>query len=108
MARGALPYCSCVPIIPTGRTMARTLHSQAPSQNHSKEQNSLTETVPMLQRRILIVEDKEQERQLLKQVLESPALVVDIVGEGAEALARLDSRNYSIVITDLKMPRLSG
>jgi len=62
----------------------------------------------MLQRRILIVEDKEQERQLLKQFLESPALVVDTVGEGAEALERLDSRSYSIVITDLKMPRLSG
>ena len=62
----------------------------------------------MAQRRILIVEDKEQERQLLKQLLEGPALAVDVVGEGAEALDRLNSRSYSIVITDLKMPRLSG
>jgi DNA-binding NtrC family response regulator len=62
----------------------------------------------MPQRRILIVEDKDQERQLLKQLLEAPALAVDTVGEGAEALDRLDSRSYSIVITDLKMPRLSG
>ncbi len=62
----------------------------------------------MQQRRILIVEDKEPERQLLKQLLEGPAIIVDTVGEGAEALDRLDSRSYSIVITDLKMPRLSG
>ena len=45
----------------------------------------------MQQRRILIVEDKEQERQLLKQLLEDPALVVDTVGEGVEALERLNS-----------------
>ena len=87
--------------------MARTLHSQAPSNGNPAEQSS-TENVPMLQRRILIVEDKEQERQILKQFLESPALTVDTVGEGVEALERLNSCNYSIVITDLKMPRLSG
>jgi DNA-binding NtrC family response regulator len=62
----------------------------------------------MQQRRILVVEDKEQERQLLKQLLEAPAIAVDTVGEGVEALDRLNSRSYSIVITDLKMPRLSG
>jgi DNA-binding NtrC family response regulator len=62
----------------------------------------------MQQRRILVVEDKEQERQLLKQLLEGPAISVDTVGEGVEALDRLNSRSYSIVITDLKMPRLSG
>jgi DNA-binding NtrC family response regulator len=63
----------------------------------------------MPQRRILIVEDREQERKLLRQLLESPpSLVVDTVGEGAEALERLDSRSYSIVLTDLKMPRVSG
>src|SRR5581483_2075225 len=88
--------------------MARTLHSTTPSNGKPSEQVTLAETEPMLQRRILIVEDKEQERQLLKQFLKSPALVVDTVGEGAEALELLGSRSYSIVITELKMPRRSG
>jgi DNA-binding NtrC family response regulator len=88
--------------------MARTLQTHTEPNGKPPEHDILTENGLMQQRRILIVEDKEQERQLLKQLLEGPALVVDTVGEGAEALDRLDSRSYSIVITDLKMPRLSG
>jgi DNA-binding NtrC family response regulator len=87
--------------------MARTLQTHPEPNGKPSEQDTPTET-GLMQRRILVVEDKEQERQLLKQLLEGPALVVDTVGEGAEALDRLDSRSYSIVITDLKMPRLSG
>ncbi len=88
--------------------MARTLQTHSEPANKPSQHDTPTETGLMQQRRILIVEDKEQERQLLKQLLESPVFAVDTVGEGAEALDRLDSRSYSIVITDLKMPRLSG
>jgi len=88
--------------------MARTLQSHAEPTAKPPPHVAPTETGLMQQRRILIVEDKEQEQQLLKQLLEDPALIVDTVGEGVEALERLNSRSYSIVITDLKMPRLSG
>jgi DNA-binding NtrC family response regulator len=87
--------------------MARTLQIQHRLNGKPSEQDTQPEN-GLMQRRILIVEDKEPERLLLKQLLEGPALVVDTVGEGVEALDRLDSRSYSIVITDLKMPRLSG
>src|SRR5256885_11177890 len=88
--------------------MARTLQTHSEPVGKPSESDTPAEDGLMQQRRILIVEDKEQERQLLRQRLEGPALVVDVVGEGAEALDRLDSRSYSIVLTDLKMPRLSG
>jgi two-component system response regulator AtoC len=88
--------------------MARTLHPHSASSGPPPEPSKPTETASMQQRRILIVEDKEQERQLLKQFLDNPGLIVDTVGEGMEALERLDSRSYSMVITDLKMPRFSG
>jgi DNA-binding NtrC family response regulator len=62
-----------------------------------------------MQRRILIAEDNELTRQQLQQLLENDSKIkVDTTGDGFEALEALVNHNYSIVITDLKMPRLSG
>jgi len=60
-------------------------------------------------RRILVVEDVADTAITLKKLLElalgSP---VDLASDGAEALQMLLQRPYSVVVTDLKMPRLSG
>src|SRR5438876_1628304 len=64
------------------------------------------ESVP---RRILIVEDNEVARRQLQQLLQSDlSLQVDVTGDGHKALQDLTEHNYSIVITDLRMPRLDG
>src|SRR5262249_4360759 len=71
-----------------------------PSDNHAK--------TPVVQR-ILVVEDQADARISLQQVLQlSLGLEVDTAEDGAQALERLQQRPYSIVITDLRMPRLSG
>ena len=100
--------------------MARTLQSHAEPKPTPPDQHTPTETGLMQQRRILVVEDKEQERQLLRQLLEGPALVIDTVGfnekfwmdrEGSphteklhfiERFTRLDmnSMKYEITIDD--------
>jgi DNA-binding NtrC family response regulator len=60
-------------------------------------------------RRILIAEDSETTRKQLQQLLESnPLLCVDAVANGTEALEALVERPFSIVVTDLKMPGVSG
>jgi DNA-binding NtrC family response regulator len=60
-------------------------------------------------RRILIVEDNEVARRQLQQLLQSDlSLQVDATGDGHKALQDLTEHNYSIVITDLRMPRLDG
>ncbi len=60
-------------------------------------------------RRVLVVEDNESNRRHLRELLESdPALCVDVAANGSEALQALAERPYSLVITDLKMPQLSG
>ncbi|MBL8798398.1 MAG: sigma-54-dependent Fis family transcriptional regulator [Planctomycetia bacterium] len=60
-------------------------------------------------RRILLVEDNETARQELQRLLETDAqLRVDVTADGAEALQALARQNYSIVITDLRMPRCDG
>src|SRR5581483_5305556 len=62
-----------------------------------------------VRKRILIVEDNEAARKQLQQVLQTdPHFEVESTGDGAEALRLLGERNYSIVITDLRMPRCDG
>jgi DNA-binding NtrC family response regulator len=62
-----------------------------------------------VKRRLLIVEDSEATRKQLQQLLESELPVqVDTAGDGTEALEALIERSYSLVITDLKMPRVDG
>ena len=62
-----------------------------------------------MQRRILIVDDNEQQRTALQQLLEVDFKVkVDPVSDGSEALKALGQHSYSIVISDLRMPRLDG
>ncbi len=60
-------------------------------------------------RRVLIVEDNEPARRQLQQLLQTdPQLHVDSAGDGEQALRLLAEHGYSIVITDLRMPRLDG
>src|SRR5439155_1627855 len=60
-------------------------------------------------RGVLIVEDDEQSRKTLQTLLQAdPELRVDTTKDGDQALQRLLENNYSILITDLRMPRLDG
>jgi DNA-binding NtrC family response regulator len=62
-----------------------------------------------LRRRILIAEDSASTREHLKEMLEADlGVIVDTVGDGKEALEALIDRPYSIVVTDLRMPHVSG
>jgi two-component system response regulator AtoC len=62
-----------------------------------------------IKRRVLIAEDGESARKNLKQLLETNSeLSVDTVASGGEALEALNERPYSIIVTDLKMPGISG
>src|SRR5262245_50313757 len=62
-----------------------------------------------LAQRVLVVEDLEDTRESLKELLQlSLGLDVDTAEDGAKALAMLRERLYSLVITDLRMPKISG
>jgi DNA-binding NtrC family response regulator len=70
----------------------------------------VTLTEPALPPRgILIVEDDEGARTKLQALLQTDAgLRVDTTKDGDQALQRLLENNYSVLITDLRMPRLDG
>jgi DNA-binding NtrC family response regulator len=61
------------------------------------------------EQRLLVVEDNEDARKSMQKLLQTGVgVTVDAVGDGGKALEMLAERTYSVVITDLKMPRVSG
>ncbi len=60
-------------------------------------------------RRVLIVEDNETARRQIEIFLEAdPEISVDTAANGSDALKAMRERTYSVIVTDLKMPRLDG
>lgn len=58
--------------------------------------------------RILIVEDNKALAENLCEILLESAFEGDIVGTAEEAMARLSEQPYAAVITDLRLPGMSG
>jgi DNA-binding NtrC family response regulator len=56
---------------------------------------------------VLVVDDEEIIRSFLYEVL-SEEYEVSLACDGDEAIEQLRSRKYDLIITDLKMPRVSG
>jgi DNA-binding NtrC family response regulator len=68
-----------------------------------------TAATPTSKRRVLLVEDSETARKQIQIFLESdPSLCVDTAANGSDALKVLTERPYSVIVTDLKMPRVDG
>ena len=69
--------------------------------------NSAPETGSL--QRLLVVEDMEDARTSIQELLRLTLKVeVDATNDGAQALKMLEERPYSIVVTDLRMPKMSG
>ena len=58
--------------------------------------------------RVLFVDDDPILREFAQVNLTSPTTRVDVASNGAEALERLRSQAYDIVLMDLEMPGLDG
>jgi two-component system response regulator PilR (NtrC family) len=58
--------------------------------------------------KILIVDDERSMRDFLRKMLEKQDYEVKAVGSGADALAELQSESFDLMITDIRMPDISG
>jgi len=58
--------------------------------------------------RILIVDDDNLSREFLAEAVSSLGLQADAVASGREALERLGSKDFDLVLTDLRMPGMDG
>jgi DNA-binding NtrC family response regulator len=70
---------------------------------------SSTSLAAPLAQRILVVEDLEDTRNSYQELLNlSLGLDVDTAADGEQGLRMLEERPYSLVITDLRMPKITG
>lgn len=58
--------------------------------------------------RILIIEDDKEMRSLLEDFLKDEGYEADSANNGSEAFGRLAQEPFDLVITDIRMPGLTG
>ncbi|MBX3130223.1 MAG: sigma-54-dependent Fis family transcriptional regulator [Polyangiaceae bacterium] len=59
-------------------------------------------------RRVLVVDDEENLRLVLRTLLKRNGYEVETAGSGEEALGLVDSFGPDVVLTDVRMPRMGG
>lgn len=57
---------------------------------------------------ILVVEDSITVRNLLKNIIEAAGFRVSTAVDGLEALEKLQNEDFSLVVSDIEMPRMNG
>src|SRR3954464_10916486 len=61
-----------------------------------------------MRRKVLVVDDDPYLTTQLRKLLESDEVSVEVVESGQDALAALAGSDYSVLITDLRMPGMGG
>ncbi|WP_234085572.1 response regulator [Azonexus sp. R2A61] len=59
-------------------------------------------------RRVLLAEDNPINQEVALELLESVGIVVDLAGDGQQALDLVEHKDYDLVLMDIQMPRLDG
>jgi two-component system chemotaxis response regulator CheY len=59
-------------------------------------------------RRVLAVDDDPSILAVIKDILVKAGYTVVVVPNGVEAMRRMDGDSFDLVITDLRMPEMSG
>ena len=62
----------------------------------------------MPQGRILVVDDDHLMREFLDETLRRADYSVDLASTGDEALERIKSKEYDVILSDIRMPKKSG
>jgi CheY-like chemotaxis protein len=57
---------------------------------------------------LLVVDDEKHQRESLQMILEDEGYKVTVAADGREALAKAAETRPEVVLTDLKMPGLTG
>jgi chemosensory pili system protein ChpA (sensor histidine kinase/response regulator) len=59
-------------------------------------------------KRALVVDDDDPIRTMLSKIIERQDFDVDTARDGVEAIEKLDTDGYSVLLLDLMMPRVDG
>jgi DNA-binding NtrC family response regulator len=58
--------------------------------------------------RILIIEDDEEMRSLLEDVLDEEGFETESVSNGSDGLRKVTKESFDLILTDIRMPGLTG
>jgi CheY-like chemotaxis protein/nitrogen-specific signal transduction histidine kinase len=75
----------------------------SPSSAESKKEWS-----PMPVKPLLLVEDQQANRTVISLMLEALGVEVDTAVDGEEAICKVGENEYSLILMDLKMPKMDG
>jgi len=67
-----------------------------------------TDTADLSDKKILLVEDEADAREIYLDILKGEGLTALGVADGAEALEALAKEKYSLVLLDIIMPKMDG
>ena len=62
----------------------------------------------MIRKPILIVDDEKNIRLTLSQALETLGVEIDTASNGEEALAKLNEKEFGLILLDIRMPGMDG
>ncbi len=96
---------------PPEKGRVHTLHSKAPSVFTGESFQLVDEenvNANGQSRKVLLVEDEDALRRVLKDLLEREGFTVFEAADGVKALDEIDRANPDIVVLDLNLPRLDG
>jgi two-component system chemotaxis sensor kinase CheA len=71
-----------------------------------QEEEQISQEMPLP--RILVVEDSVNTGEIEKGILEAYGYKVDLAKDGVDALEHLEKTTYSLIVTDIEMPRMDG
>jgi two-component system chemotaxis sensor kinase CheA len=70
--------------------------------------SAVQDAAPEPRRRLLIAEDSITARTLVKNILEGAGYEVTTAVDGMDALTRLKSESFNLLVSDVDMPRMNG
>jgi len=83
-------------------------HGEAGATAVGEASASLVATSSAVRTKFLVVDDEEDVRLLLRDILERAGYEVTLAQEGREALALFEQKKFDAVFTDLGLPGMSG
>jgi len=75
---------------------------------HKKQEKVNEKSSATYKGKVLVVDDEEDIREILKSYLEDVGFIVDEAADGQIALEMVKEEKYLMVFTDLKMPNMRG
>ncbi len=90
-------------------TLKETIGSRERGEKAAKMEEKKEASDPSLANaQVLVAEDNEINQMLMRSLLEKYGIEADIADNGLAALARLEEKEYDLILMDINMPELDG